>query len=56
MPTGGSKVLDKSIMIRMPMDLWAALQKLAEKDRRAVSDYCRLVLEAHAKPDKRKPK
>jgi predicted DNA-binding protein len=55
-PTGGPKVLHSSIMIRMPADLRQALQKLADKDRRPLSDYCRLVLEAHTESQKRKRK
>jgi predicted DNA-binding protein len=55
-PTGGPKVLHSSIMIRMPADLREALQKLADKDRRPLSDYCRLALEAHIESQKRKGK
>lgn len=32
---------------RLPVKLKAALEKLAEKDRRPLSDYIRLALEDH---------
>jgi predicted DNA-binding protein len=46
-PTGGKKVLDSLVMIRMPGVLHKALVALAEKDNRPLSNYCRVVLEAH---------
>lgn len=42
-------MFDALIMIRLPKALRKALQALADKDRRALADYCRLVLEDHAK-------
>ena len=37
------------VMIRMPGKLKRKLEKLAAKDRRPLSDYCRNLLEDHAK-------
>ena len=48
-PTGREKVFDVHIMIRMPSELRKGLQASADKDRRKLADFCRLVLEDHAK-------
>jgi predicted DNA-binding protein len=46
-PTGKEKSLDVILTVRMPAKLKASLEKLAEKDRRDLSDYLRIVLEDH---------
>lgn len=46
-PTGRERVNQGFIGFRIPAKLKASLEKLAEKDRRPLSDYIRLVLEDH---------
>ena len=36
----------KQIAIRLPDDLIAELQRLADLDQRSLSDYCRIALKA----------
>ncbi len=38
---------DKSVLIRMHSDLHMALKKAAERERRTLADFCRIVLEDH---------
>ena len=42
-----------SVLIRMHKELHSALQKVAERDRRTLADYCRIVLEDHVKRKKK---
>src|SRR5258708_34574 len=42
---------DKPIIIRRPPPLRDELQKAAGEERRALSDYCRLVLERHVRKE-----
>ncbi len=47
-PKGGKKALTKWVGIRMSDELGKKLGELAKRDRRALADYCRIVLEDHA--------
>jgi predicted transcriptional regulator len=45
--------MDEIITIRISKELKASLQKLADKDKRKLSDYIRLQLEAIVEHSKR---
>lgn len=45
--TGRGRVSEGFVSLRLPAKLKVELEKLAEKDRRTLSDYLRLALEEH---------
>ncbi len=45
---------DKSILIRMHSDLHKGLQKAADRDRRTLADFCRVVFEDHVAKKRKK--
>lgn len=44
---GKRKGISPVLTLRMPDDLLKTLREMAEKDRRSLSDYVRIVLEDH---------
>ena len=53
-PTGRNRVYETHIMVRLTGELKDALQRLADKDRRKLSDYVRVALEDHAEREKKR--
>jgi mRNA-degrading endonuclease RelE of RelBE toxin-antitoxin system len=46
-PSGSGKALGANLIVRVSPALRKSLEKLAEKDRRGLSDYVRVILEDH---------
>ena len=53
MHTMKRKNLDAQMLIRLTVELRNSLEGLAEKDRRTLSDYVRIVLGDHVKRKKK---
>lgn len=53
-PSGGKRELDSHLIVRVSTALKEAIEKLAAMDRRGLSDYIRLALEAHVEAKRRR--